>query len=257
MLNYKISAVSYLNTIPFIYAINNSELKNSITLSLDYPSACADKLISNSVDIALSPIVLLNSHPDFQIISDYCIGANGRVDTVCLYSEVPLEEIKEIYLDYQSKTSVELLKILCNEYWNIKPRLISSKIGFEDYISGNSAALIIGDRAFSMNDQHEYIYDLSEEWKKFTGLPFVFACWIANKEIDPGFILSLNNVMADGLSNINKILYNIKNKYPDCSNPKDYLTNKISYNLDDSKKESMLLFLNKIIPIGYDGACAK
>lgn len=247
MLNYKISAVSYLNTFPFIYGINNSHLKENIKLTLDYPSICADKLINGEVDIALVPIVVLHENPDFNIISDYCISANGSVDTVCLYSDVCLEEIEEIYLDYQSRTSVELLKILCKEYWNITPKFIPAIEGFENKISGNTAILIIGDRAFSFNQKHQYIYDLSKYWKEYTGLPFVFACWIANKEIDKKFVRDFNNVMQNAIKHIDKVLDSEENDYTYCSDARDYLYNKICYILDSDRKRAMSLFFSKII----------
>ena len=99
MVKYKVSAVSYLNTIPFIHGIKSSNIYDSIDLQLDYPSVCAQKLIDDEVDIALVPVAVLNQNPSFNIVSDFCIGSNGKVDTVCLYSENPLEVIEEIYLD--------------------------------------------------------------------------------------------------------------------------------------------------------------
>ena len=136
-MRYKISAVSYLNTMPFIYSINNSSLRNSIRMKLDYPSMCADKLLSDNVDIALAPVVVLNSSSKFRVISDYCIGSDGKVQTVCLYSNVPLKDIKKIYLDSQSRTSVELLKVLCKEYWRISPAFISSNIATRELLESN------------------------------------------------------------------------------------------------------------------------
>ena len=116
MVKYKVSAVSYLNTVPFIHGLKQSELIHNIDLQLDYPSICADKLINGTVDFALVPVVVI---PKLQahIISDYCIGADGVVDSVCLYSDVPITEIESIGLDYQSRTSVELLRLLLTEYW--------------------------------------------------------------------------------------------------------------------------------------------
>ena len=154
MVKYKVSAVEYLNTIPFIYGINNSEISNQIELLLDFPSECARKLSKNEVDIALVPVAILKKNPEFKIVSDFCIGSNGKVDTVCLYSETPLEEIEKIYLDYQSRTSVELLRILCREHWKVSPKFKNSEKGFENKIEGRTAALIIGDRAFSANKKY-------------------------------------------------------------------------------------------------------
>ena len=247
MVKYKVSAVSYLNTIPFIYGINQSDLKDKIDLSLDYPSVCAQKLIENKVDIALVPIVVLKQNPQFNIISDYCIGANGNVDTVCLYSDVPLMQVQEIYLDYQSRTSVELLKILCREYWNISPIFKPSTEGFENKIKGKTAALIIGDRAFSANGKYNFMYDLSASWKEMTGLPFVFACWISNKEIEKDFIFEFNTSLKMGIENLEEAIKKESKNYPHCKNTKEYLNHKISYTLDEDKRKGMELFLSKII----------
>ena len=242
----KISAVSYLNTIPFIHGLKQSELIKTIDLQLDYPSICADKLINGTVDLALVPVAVIPKLKEAYIISDYCIGANGAVDTVCLYSDVPIEEIESIALDYQSRTSVALLKILLKEYWQLNPELKKANVGFEENIKGNHAALVIGDRAFALNTKHAYIYDLSAIWKEMTGLPFVFAAWVANTKLPQDFIISFNKALEKGLSNIDKALALEGDSYPNCENPEDYLNNKISYNLDIEKQKGMELFLRKI-----------
>ncbi len=242
----KISAVSYLNTIPFIHGLKQSELIKTIDLQLDYPSICADKLINGTVDLALVPVAVIPKLKKAYIISDYCIGANGAVDTVCLYSDVPIEEIESIALDYQSRTSVALLKILLKEYWQLNPELKKANVGFEENIKGNQAALVIGDRAFALNTKHAYIYDLSAIWKEMTGFPFVFAAWVANTKLPIDFIISFNKALEKGLSNIDKALALEGDSYPNCENPEDYLNNKISYSLDSEKQKGMELFLRKI-----------
>ena len=246
MVNYKVSAVSYLNTIPFIHGIKSSNISDFIDLQLDYPSVCAQKLINNEVDIALVPVVVLKDNPQFNIISDYCIGSNGKVDTVCLYSDVPLREIEEIYLDYQSRTSIELLKVLCKEHWNISPKFSDSPEGFENKIERETASLIIGDRAFSANGKYKFVYDLSESWKEMTGLSFVFACWISNKNIEENFTAEFNKSLKIGVENVEEAIKKESDNYPHCKNPKEYLNNKISYLLDENKRKGMELFLDKI-----------
>ena len=247
MVKYKVSAVSYLNTIPFIHGIKSSNIYDSIDLQLDFPSECARKLSENEVDIALVPVAILKKNPEFKIVSDFCIGSNGKVDTVCLYSNVPLEEIEELLLDYQSRTSVELLRILCREYWKISPKFQNSEKGFENKIEERTAALIIGDRAFTANKKYKYVYDLPEIWKEMTGLPFVFACWISNKNIDKHFLSEFNSALKFGLSEIDKAVEIEKHNYPHCNNPNDYLNNKISYILDEEKRKGMEVFLSMII----------
>ena len=184
-------------------------------------------------------------HP--HIISDYCIGANGAVDTVCLYSDVPISEIESIALDYQSHTSVELLKILLGEYWCLKPELKNAEIGFEDSIKGKHAALVIGDRAFELNTKHQYIYDLSAIWKKMNDLPFVFAAWVSNIKLSQDFIEAFNKALENGLTDIDKTIALEGGNYQNCENPEDYLNHKISYLLDAEKQKGMALFLEKLV----------
>jgi chorismate dehydratase len=247
MVKHKISAVSYLNTIPFIYGLKKSKLMDTIDLQLDYPAICAYKLINGEVDIALVPVVVIPKLESPHIISDYCIGSNGEVDTVCLYSDVPIEEIQTIALDYQSITSVALLTILLKEYWQVKPELNKTKLGFEDKIKGKHAALVIGDRAFELNTKHQYIYDLSAIWKKMTGLPFVFAAWVSNTKLSQDFIEEFNKALENGLAEINKAIALEGDSYSNCKNPEDYLTHKISYLLDAEKQKGMALFLKKLV----------
>jgi len=246
MVKYKVSAVSYLNTIPFIYGLKQSKLMDTIDLQLDYPAICADKLTNDEVDIALVPVVAIPQLENAYIISNYCIGANGEVTTVCLYSDVPIEEIQTIALDYQSITSAALLRILLKEYWQVKPKLNNTELGFEDKIKGGNAALVIGDRAFELNTKHQYIYDLSAIWKKMTGLPFVFAAWVANTKLPQDFIVTFNNALENGLNDIDKAIALERDNYQNCENPEDYLNHKISYLLDAEKQKGMALFLEKI-----------
>ena len=243
----KISAVSYLNTIPFIYGLKQSKLMDTIDLQLDYPSICADKLINGEVDIALVPVVVIPQLENAYIISDYCIGSDGEVDTVCLYSDVPIEEIQTIALDYQSRTSVALLKILLKEYWQVKPELNNTELGFEDKIKGKHAALVIGDRAFELNTKHQYIYDLSAIWKKMTGLPFVFAAWVSNTKLPQDFVEAFNKALENGLADIDKAIALEADNYPNCESSEDYLKHKVSYLLDAEKQKGMALFLEKLV----------
>ena len=241
-----IAAISYLNSVPFIYGLKNSKIWNHINLQLDFPSACARKIINFDVDLALVPVTVLAKMPQSYIISDYCIGSDGHVDTVCVYSDVPIHLVESIFLDYQSSTSVALLKILLNEYWCLNPELISSSLGFESKIKGKIAGLVIGDRAFSLNTKFNYVYDLSAIWKEMTGLPFVFALWVANKELSTNFIKVFNTSIMNGIRQIDKALVDESCQYLTYKNQSDYLNNKISYILDSKKREAIKLFLSKI-----------
>ena len=238
----RISAVSYINAKPFVYGIENSGFLKEYSLSLDIPSICAQKLKNNQADIGLAPVAVLSELKDYYIIPDFCIGSNGPVRTVMLYSEVPLKKIKTIYLDYQSKTSSKLIQILAKHWWKISPVFSQTENGYENRIKGTSAGLIIGDRNFSLFGKFKYVYDLSEEWRLFTGLPFVFACWIANKKLKESVASNFYKALKYGIQNKNIVLKDLKEQY-DEKVMKNYLNRYIKYNFDKDKHTAMKLFL--------------
>ncbi len=241
----KISAVSYQNTIPFLYGIENSEfIDRNTCVSLDIPSECARKLLDNEVDIGLIPIAVLPLLEKYTIVSDFCIGAEGDVKTVLLLSDVPLNEIERVYLDYQSRTSVNLLIVLAKHFWQINPVFKHARPGYEDEISGTTAGVVIGDRCFSLKDKYNYVYDLSGEWTKFTNLPFVFACWVANKELDAEFVKQFNLALEFGTQHIAESIKNYSNHLLNDEELANYLKNDIKFFLDDKKRKGLDLFLD-------------
>ncbi|MFA4852768.1 MAG: MqnA/MqnD/SBP family protein, partial [Bacteroidales bacterium] len=117
----RISAVSFLNTLPFVYGINNSGMLSDFELILDVPSECARKFNNKEVDIALVPVAAIKNLSSYKLLNDFCIGSIGNVRTVLLLSQVPLKQISKIHLDYHSLTSINLVKILSQHYWHIEP----------------------------------------------------------------------------------------------------------------------------------------
>lgn len=232
---------------PFFYGLEQSGLIGSeINLSRDIPSECARKLLHNEVDIGLIPVAVIPLLKESYIISDFCIGADGAVHSVMLYSQVPLEKIEKIYLDYQSRTSVKLVQVLAKEFWKINPEFIPAEKGYEETISETTAAVVIGDRTFQLNNKFPHVFDLAQEWKKMTEMPFVFACWVANKKIPFNFLNTFNNALAFGISNIDKSIeaYQLHNQYS--IDIAYYLKNNIVYSFGKKQQEALNLFLSKI-----------
>ena len=98
----KVGAVSYLNTKPLLYGITRDEkLGQQIDLVEEYPSKIAGMLVDGTIDVGLVPVAIIPKLAEWHIISNYCIGAEGEVASVCLFSEVPIDEIDKILLDYQ------------------------------------------------------------------------------------------------------------------------------------------------------------
>lgn len=221
----KVSAVSYTNSKPFVFGLLHSDILDKIELSLDIPSVCALKLIENQVDIGLVPVAALLQIPNYHIISDYCIGANGAVDSVFIFSNKPISEIKTLKLDSQSRTSNNLARVLIKNYWKCTPEFVEHQ---------NADAFVqIGDRTFGKKDQFLFHYDLSEEWFKFTGLPFAFAVWAANKPISESFKSEFNAALKFGLEQRDRVLNDLKSV--DNFDLSDYLMNKIDFNLNEDK----------------------
>lgn len=243
----KISIVNYTNTLPFKWALKKSELLAKIDLQEDIPSICAQKLKFNQVDLALVPVALLRELPSYFIETDYCIAAFKKVDSVKLYSQVPLNEIETITLDYQSKSSITLTKVLSKFFWKINPAYLDAAPGFEQNTKNKNASVVIGDRTFELNETHAYEYDLAEEWFKFTGLPFVFAVWASTQKPDENFIKEFNAVLKYGVDFCFAAINESANQLS-ISKEKaiEYLTQRIDYKLDDDKRKAMELFLNYI-----------
>ncbi len=237
----RVGAVSYLNTKPLLYGILRSqELLEEIELVIDYPSRIANMLVQGQLDVGLIPVAAIPQLKDWHIISDYCIGAEKPVASVCLFSDVPLHKIERVLLDYQSKTSVNLCKVLLKYYWNINPVLENAKEDFRAHIQGTTAGVVIGDRALEQRLTSLYRYDLAEAWQQFTGLPFVFAAWIANKNLPEHFCKLFNEANATGLNKLDKVV--AENPYP-IYDLNLYFRENISYALTDAKRKGLAKFL--------------
>ncbi len=289
----RITAVSYLNTLPFIYGIEQRvavlsaasqagrlPVGRDIALSLRVPSLCAASAIEGRTDIALVPVAAIPLIPGFsagygtgipssgqlstftpQIITDYCIGAEGAVDTVVLLSDTPLADIRRVYLDSHSRTSVQLVRVLARGHWRISPRWVdfadcASTFATEGRgLERGEAMVAIGDKVFALKAAHRYAYcyDLAQEWHDFTGgLPFVFAAWVACTEAGLEYAPRLNEALTYGVGHIADSITGTVNRSRDFDFDEAYryLTQFIKFNLDDRKRAAMRLFWEKIITPG-------
>lgn len=241
----RISAVKYANTYPFIYGLKASGFEKKVTLETDHPADCAAKLISNRVDIGLIPVAALPLLKEYHIIGDYCIGANGNVRTVMLLSNCPFGDIKNIYLDYRSRSSVNLTKVLAKNCWKREFNWINTTRAFDFVNIGlNEAVVLIGDQCFEFKDSFRYNIDLAMEWKNYSGLPFVFACWTSNKQIDPAFIHEFNEALKLGVNNIDTVVEMFGDTGTITGETlKNYLVENIDFNFNEEKKAGLNFFL--------------
>jgi len=239
-----VAAVSYLNTKPLLYGIKRHPVRNDIELVEDYPARIAQMLIDDEVDIGLIPVAATLRLKDWNVVGDYCIGSEGPVASVCIFSEQPIETIERLYLDYQSRTSVNLARVLLKEYWKKDVELVdASGEDYRDLIEGTTAGVVIGDRALEQRLRSPYIYDLGEAWKAHTGLPFVFAAWIANKALPAEFMEAFNDANRSGLAHLDEVI--AENPFP-AYDLGTYYRNNISYDLTPEKRKGLSLFLQKL-----------
>jgi chorismate dehydratase len=242
---WRIGAVSYLNTRPLLLGLAQEGFKNRIDLVKSYPAKIAQELLAGQIDIGLVPVAIIPQLTHPHIISNYVIGTNGAVASVALFSQVPIDEIKSIYLDYQSRTSVQLLKILLAQFWKKEVEFLAATEGYIDQISGTTAGLIIGDRALDNLYKFPYMYDLGLAWKQHTGLPFVFAAWVANQPIPAEFMAAFDAANGYGLAHLEEVISLIPANEQVYDLHK-YYTENISFVYDEEKKLGLNAFLNLI-----------
>ena len=237
--------VSYLNTRPLLLGMEQSPFKERIELMKAYPAQIAQALLDDTIDIGLVPVAVmpLLKHP--QLVSKYVIGTEGEVASVALFSQVPMDQIEKVYLDYQSRTSVALAKILFKQFWKKEVEFLNATEGYINQIHGNTGGIIIGDRALVNLDKFEHIYDLGLAWKAYSGLPFVFAAWVANKPIPLEFMEAFDAANGYGLSHLEDVIALIPANEQVYDLHK-YYTENISYELTPEKKAGLDKFLEAL-----------
>jgi len=240
----RITAVSYLNTFPFVYGIQQSGFLKNFRLDLEIPSLCAENLKNETTDISLVPAGAIPELKQYHFISGYCIGAVGPVQTVLLLSRVPLEKITQVHLDFDSRTSVRLVKLLAANYWGISPVWKNLAAGEASHTFSVESMVAIGDKTFSLRPYFPYIYDLAEEWVRFTDLPFVFAVWLSREKLPDNILNPFCRALTYGVDHKRECIEFFREKLPPCGDCLEYLEKNISYPFDERKRQGLKLFLS-------------
>lgn len=232
--------VNYLNTLPMLAGIRE-HLGDSVQLQLAHPADCAGILFSGQADYGLVPVGALLGREDWHRVTRFGIGCDGQVDTVCLFGSTPIAEWDEVLLDYQSRTSVLLTRVVLHQMGLGHLPLKPAGPGYESSLQGRRGGLIIGDRAIAALPQYPYAYDLGAWWKEQTGLPFIFALWVSRVAPDPAWEARLDAALETGLQSQSSIAEAHQAQYPGFDLLR-YYARSIRYHIDERMLEGFTRF---------------
>ena len=264
MSRLRISAISYLNTAPLMWDFEHeptrSQLAEQFEVTYTIPSACAEALRAGTADIGIIPVAAYATIPNLVVLPGVAIAALHAVRSILLVSRKPLDEVKTVALDTSSMTSVALCKVLLAKWLGGARKYRPMAPNLEIMLASCDAALLIGDPALLIpRTNYPTVIDLAEEWRRYTGKPFVFAFWAVREEAIAGTGIgpvatseamsrlagvfrrsrdhgleakSLEMIVRDWAPRLNLSEDDVKS----------YLTENIFYELDDSCQEGLRLF---------------
>lgn len=250
MSNLRLSVVQYLNTAPLIWGMLHGHQRGRFEMDFTTPARCADAVRDGSADAGIIPSIEVQRIGGLVAVSGVSISALDQVRSVILIAKRPLEEVRSVRLDTSSRTSAALTTILLHKFYDVRPEMTPAAPDARAMLQSADGALLIGDPALVFDPQAAgsggelRVYDLASEWKKFTGLPFVFAVWAGPDRDRLARAASAFQASRDyGLSQVDEIAAEFAPRHaltPD--EVKIYLTRNINYNLGESHLEALRLF---------------
>ena len=242
----RISASSYSNTAPLIWSFLYGQNRGRYEMILDTaPARSAELLSQKRVDAALVPVIAYQTIENVLLVPDVCVGAREKVRSVCLVTKgEDLKDVRTVLLDVSSKTSVALAKIIFREFLGIAPEYKSANPNLGKMLDESDCALLIGDPALVIDESVYRKFDLAETWKSFTGCGFVFAMWMANAEkAEAARKTDFGAARDEGLRHLDEIASNYESEIAlEREDFKNYLSENISYSIDDSMRKGLELY---------------
>jgi chorismate dehydratase len=240
-----VAASSYLNAAPLCYSfIHGAQAERVSFLSDAAPVRCAELIVEGRADAGLIPVIEYQRIPGLKVAPGACVASKDHVLSVVLASRVPIENVGSVALDTSSRTSAALIQILLGRFYDLSPTYRSSPPEIDRMLRSSDAALIIGDPAMLIDRSRLHVYDLAEEWRKHTGLPFVFAFWASRSDSTawPGGV-DFVEAKREGIAHTDRIAeeYSERLGLPK-SNLVKYLTENISYDLDEESLRGLRLY---------------
>jgi chorismate dehydratase len=216
----RVGRIGYINCAPVYGAIDRGvvQLPAGSELVTGTPAELNDLLIAGALGVSvISAIEYARHAKELVLLPDLAISCDGPVRSVALFAKQAVGRLggSTILLSASSRTSVALLELLCRDVWKITPKFADARAEAQDLDAlaalPHEAVLVIGDAALALAARGTYShrYDLGEEWKRWTGLPFVFAVWAAGRTADQGIVSRVHKTLlasrAWGLAHLDEL----------------------------------------------------
>ena len=240
----RVSVVKYLNTVPLIWGMLKGDQQEKYDLDFTTPAKCADDLARREAAVGIVPSIEYQRMVRLRVLPGCSIASKETVRSVLLLSKVPIEKVETVALDNSSRTSAALVRVLLQKFYSRPLTAAPADPEPEKMLQNADAALLIGDPALTFDSGRLLVYDLAAEWKKFTGLPFVFAVWAGHEDAGLGSFRADFEASRDyGLAHVDDIAREHAPRLgltPEAV--KVYLTENIDYSLDEENREGLELF---------------
>jgi chorismate dehydratase len=243
----RVGIVNFLNSKPLAWGFMKGHHADLFAPSYHPPALVARLLGQGNLDIGLIPSIEVQRIPNLRVLPDMCIAARHEVRSVLLVSRGPVEEIRRVALDQNSRTSATLVRVLLKERYGLNPEYVHERPDPERMLSEADAALIIGDPALRVDRERYRIIDLAAEWHELTGLPFVFAVWAVRPEVDiPDLPFYFKSSLRYGLSSLDTLVRESAAELNlDSSEVRSYLTENLSFFLRNEEIEGLEEFYRR------------
>ena len=239
----RVGIVNYLNSKPLAWGlIKGLHADRYETLFLP-PAQVADRLRDGELEVGLIPSIEVQRIPSLRVIPGPCVAATQEVRSVLLVSRVPLAQVKRLALDENSRTSAALVRIVLDEAYGLRPECVSRRADLEAMLTDCEAALLIGDPALHVDRSRYLVFDLAAEWRRLTGLPFVFAVWAVRPEVEDGIEAHFDESLRFGLAHLNELVSETSAELElDPVLVRDYLTENLSFDLGPAQRDGLREF---------------
>jgi chorismate dehydratase len=243
----RVGIVNFLNSKPLAWGFLKGHHADLFAPSYHPPALVARMLGQGNLDIGLIPSIEVQRIPNLRVLPDMCVGAKQEVRSVVLVSRGPVEEIRRVALDQNSRTSATLVRILLRERWGLDPEYLHERPDPERMLNEADAALIIGDPALRLDREKYHVIDLAAEWRTLTGLPFVFAVWAVRPEVEvPDLPFYFKSSLRYGLSSLDTLVRESAAELGlDTSEVRAYLTENLHFFLRAEEIEGLEEFYRR------------